>query len=868
MTQVIQEVESLYRDPAQPLEARARDLVGRMTLAEKISQMVFTAPAIERLGIAQHNWWNEGLHGVGRAGVATVFPQAIGLAAAWNEELMAEVATAISDEARAKHHEAARRGIRQMYTGLTYWSPTINIFRDPRWGRGQESYGEDPYLTARLGVAFVKGLQGDDPRYLKVTATPKHYAVHSGPESLRHHFDAQVDERDMREFYLFAFEAAVKEAKAASVMGAYNRINGEPCCASHTLLEQILRREWGFNGYVVSDCGAILDIFENHKIVATAAEAAALAVKNGCDLNCGQVYLALQEAVEQGLIDEATINRAVERLFTARFQLGMFDPPDMVPFAQIPPDVINSPQHQALALRAARESIVLLKNEGNLLPLSKNIGSIAVIGPNADNLQILLGNYNGTPATALTPLEGIRRKVSPETVVYHAPGCALANGMPLLQVIPTAHLRPIKPDTNETGLNGAYYPNAHFAGQPQLERIDRQINFTWKDSSPLTGQWGDHFSARWEGFLTPPVSGSYYLGANGFSEYRLYLDGELLLQNKMEHHPILKSTQIELEAGRLYRLQLEHVNEGLDPQIQLLWALPAVDYEWPALEAAQKAQVVVVVMGLSPQLEGEEMPVNIDGFAGGDRTDIKLPAMQENLLKKIHALGKPVVLVLTNGSALAVTWAAAHIPAIVEAWYPGQAGGAAIADVLFGDYNPAGRLPITFYQSVDDLPPFEDYRLDGRTYRYFQGQPLFPFGHGLSYTTFTYANLQIDRLEVEPGDKVAISVDITNSGPRAGDEVIQLYIHQAEEARPALKLKGFKRLSLEPGQCKTVTFYLHTHQLGLYDNRMRYMVQPQTVRVMAGRSATDLPLTGDFKIVGRPVDATTHKLFFSEVVIN
>lgn len=868
MVQAIQESTQLYLDPTQPIVTRVRDLVDRMTLTEKISQMVYTAPAIERLHIAQHNWWNEGLHGLGRAGVATVFPQAIGLAAMWNPELMHQVATAVSDEARAKHHEADRHGIHELYTGLTYWSPNINIFRDPRWGRGQETYGEDPYLTAQMGVAFVKGLQGDDPRYLKLAATPKHYAVHSGPESLRHHFDARVDERDMREFYLFAFEATVKEAKAASIMGAYNRTNGEPCCASPTLLQKILRQEWGFDGYVVSDCEAIRDIFENHKVVATAVEAAALAVKNGCELNCGRVYAALVDAVAQGLIDEATIDQAVTRLFQARFQLGMFDPPHMVPYTQIPFDVINSPKHQALTHQAARESIVLLKNEGGLLPLSKDIRSLAVIGPNADSLQILLGNYNGTPATAVTPLAGIRDKVSPETIIYHAHGCALADGMPLLQTIPTTYLRPNRKATGETGLHGRYYGHAKLAGKPQRKQIDKEIDFTWKDTNPITGKWGDYFSIQWDGFLVPPVDGTYHLGVNGFSEYHLYLNGKLLIESKQEHHPILQSREVELKANQPYQVRLEYVNEGLDPQVQLLWRMPEIDYEAQALAAAQKAEVVIMVMGLSPQLEGEEMPVYIDGFAGGDRTDIKLPDTQEHLLRKVYALGKPVVLVLTAGSALAINWAAAHIPAIVNIWYPGQAGGAALADVLFGDFNPAGRLPVTFYESIDDLPPFADYRVNGRTYRYFQGQPLFPFGHGLSYTDFMIENLQIDKSDVFAGSRVAVSLDVTNTGSCAGTEVVQIYVRQQEEARTAIKLKGFKRLSLEPGQCQTVTFYLHTHQLGLYDENTRYMVQPQTIQVMAGRSAGDLPLSDTFQIVGAPFDATDHKVFFSEVVVN
>jgi beta-glucosidase len=538
----------------------------------------------------------------------------------------------------------------------------------------------------------------------------------------------------MRETYLPAFEACIKEAKAASVMGAYNRTNGEPCCASPTLLENILRQEWGFDGYVVSDCGAIHDIYAHHKVVDTPEEAAALAVKNGCELNCGRVYPALLDAVEQGLISEDIIDRAVKRLLAARFRLGMFDPPEQVPYTQIPYEIIDSPEHRELALRAARESIVLLKNEGDLLPLRKDLESIAIIGPNADDLQMLLGNYNGTPAQAVTPLEGIRRKISPSTKLYYTQGCAIADGVPSLKVIPSTHLRPVDADANETGLTAAYYDNPKFEGEPVLSQVDRVIDFTWKDTTPLAGQWGDSFAVRWTGFLVPPASGTYEIGVNGFGTYNLYLDGELVTDGKNIHHPILKTSEVELEAGRFYSLRLDYVNQGLDPQVQLLWSLPNIEDEARALEVAAKADVVIAVMGLSPALEREEMPVDVEGFAGGDRTDIKLPRPQEELLKQIHALGKPVVLVMLSGSALAVNWAAEHIPAIVEAWYPGQAGGEALADALFGDYNPAGRLPVTFYKSVKDLPPFEDYQMEGRTYRYFRGEPLFAFGHGLSYT--------------------------------------------------------------------------------------------------------------------------------------
>jgi len=862
----------MYKEPSLPIKERVADLVSRMTLEEKVLQMVFDAPAIERLDIPAYNWWNECLHGVGRAGVATVFPQAIGLAATWNTDLMGQVAMAISDEGRAKHHEVVRRGIHQIYSGLTFWSPNINIFRDPRWGRGQETYGEDPYLTAQMGVIFVKGLQGDDPNYLKLVATPKHYAVHSGPEQDRHHFDAVVDERDLRATYLPAFEACVKEGGAVSVMGAYNRVNGEPACASPTLLQKILRQEWGFGGpdgldaYVVSDCWAIIDIYAHHKVVGTPEEAAALAVKSGCELNCGSTYPALRKAVEQGLISEAAIDLAVTRLFTARFRLGMFDPPQQVPYAQIPFEIVDSPQHRALALQAARESMVLLKNEDNLLPLPQDLGSIAVVGPNANDLSVLIGNYNGTPERAVTPLEGIRKKLLPSTKLYYAQGCGLVDGMPPMKAIPSAFLHPAEADAGATGLTAAYYANQGFAGEPALIQVNCTVDFTWKNTTPLTGRWGDPFSIRWTGYLVPPVSGRYWLGIEGFSGYKLYLSDEIIVEHTSMHHPILRSKQVELEGGRIYPLRLEYFCQGLDPQIRLLWAQPEVDYETPALEAAGKADAIVAVMGLSPRLEGEEMPIKADGFASGDRTSIELPLLQERFLKKLHGLGKPVVLVLLNGSALALPWAAKQIPAIVEAWYPGQAGGDALADVLFGDYNPAGRLPITFYESTGDLPPFEDYAMEGRTYRYFRGEPLFAFGHGLSYTTFRFDNLRIEPSQGAVGDTVTVHVDVTNSGARAGDEVVQLYVHHPDAAVPCpiKELKGFKRISLEPGGRKTVTFVLHTHLLGYYDEAMCYTVHPGAVDLMVGNASDHLPLSGRFEIMGQRTEVDNAQVFFSQ----
>ncbi|MCJ7623864.1 MAG: glycoside hydrolase family 3 C-terminal domain-containing protein [Anaerolineaceae bacterium] len=860
----------IHKTNASPIKDRVDDLVSRMTLEEKISQMVFNAPAIERLNIPKYNWWNEGLHGVGRAGLATVFPQAIGLAATWNPDLIFRVATAISDEARAKHHEAARRGIREIYSGLTFWSPNINIFRDPRWGRGQETYGEDPYLTAKLGVAFIKGLQGDDPQYWKLVATPKHYAVHSGPDLGRHGFDAKANEQDMLETYLPAFEACIKEARAASIMGAYNRTNGEPCCASPTLLQKILRTEWGFGGFVVSDCGAIRDIYAHHKVVGSLAEAAAISVKNGCDLNCGSVYMALIDAVDQGLITEREIDLSVNRLFTARFRLGMFDPSDHVPYAQVPYEVIDSVEHRSLALKAARESIVLLKNENNLLPLRKDIASIAVIGPNADDARVLLGNYNGTPEIAVTPLAGIRGKVSSSTEVNFAPGCGITTDRPPMQIIPSSYLRTSEDAAHEKGLRADYYANPDFEGTPGISQVNREINFTWKDTTPLTGQWGDNFSVRWDGFLVPPVSGTYLIGISGHNEYRLFLDGDLIAEHQNIHHAVLKSKDVKLEAGHAYKIQLEYVNRGLDPQVHLLWSIPGVDHKSVALEAVKKSDVAIVALGLSPLVEGEEMPVDLDGFAGGDRTDIKLPKVQEDLLKEIHALGKPVILVLLNGGALAVSWAAENIPAIIEAWYPGQAGGEAIAEVLFGDYNPAGKLPVTYYKSLDDLPPFEDYNMQNRTYRYFKEEALFPFGYGLSYTDFQFDNLHIDQPEVKMGGSVAISVAITNTGEREGDEVVQLYTRylDAADQRPIKELKGFKRLALQPEECKTVTFSLHTSQLGTYNGAAQLTVQPGIIEIMVGNSSNHLPLRGRIELAGETYNPVEEKVFFSDVSID
>ncbi len=824
-----------YKNPDLPLEKRLNDLVSRMTLEEKVSQMMNDATAVERLDIPRYDWWNEALHGVARAGLATVFPQAIGLAATWDTGLMHRVAQVISDEGRAKHHEFVRRGLRGIYQGLTFWSPNINLFRDPRWGRGMETYGEDPYLTGRMGVAFIRGLQGDDPKYIKVVATPKHYVVHSGPEPDRHSFDAVVDERDFRESYLPHFEACIVEAKAFSVMCAYNRYLGEACCGSSRLLTSILRKEWGFGGYVVSDCGAIGDISAGHKIVGTSAEAAALAVKSGCDLSCGHEYKSLLEAVKKGLITEKEIDVSVKRLFRARFILGMFDPPQIVPYANIPYSVVDSQPHKNLALEAAQESIVLLKNEKNTLPLPKTLKTIAVIGPNASDVEVLLGNYNGTPSHPITPLQGILDKVAPATNVLYALGCEWAANMPVLEVVPDSAFVTSTAGRKMNGLKGEYFNNRDLQGEPVFMRIDKNIDFNWWDGAPDPNFDPDNFSVRWTGEIVPPVSGTYALGAEGFNGFRLFLGDELVVQFNGTHHPRKTYKPVPLVSGKSYKIKLEFFERAGDAHIKLLWRRPGLEAKKEALEKAGQADAVVLVMGLSPRLEGEEMDVPVEGFSGGDRLTLDLPAVQEDLIKSVAALGKPVVLVLLNGSAVAVNWAAEHIPAIIEAWYPGQAAGQALADVLFGDYNPGGRLPVTFYRSVADLPPFKDYQMKGHTYRYFEGEPLYPFGFGLSYTKFEYSNLMLPKIMAR-NEEITVAVDVQNAGARAGEEVVQLYLTDVEASVPVplRSLQGFERVSLNPGEKKTVRFTLKPDQFSLIDKDFKRTIEPGAFEVAVG----------------------------------
>ena len=867
-----------YLDPERSFAERAADLVARMTLEEKVAQMQNAAPAIPRLGVAEYDWWDEALHGVARAGEATVFPQAIGLAATFDSSLMGEVATTISDEARAKYNRFQQLGIRRRYTGLTFWSPNINIFRDPRWGRGQETYGEDPFLTSRMGVAFVRGLQGDESPathdgnaqtasvYRKLDATAKHFAVHSGPESSRHRFDVHPSERDLFETYLPAFRALVQEGKVDAVMGAYNRVNGEAATASERLLQEILRRDWGFDGYVVSDCDAVEDIWKHHAIVETAPQAAALAVKHGDNLNCGTTYAALVDAVHAGLISEAQIDAALKPLMFARMRLGMFDPPDRLPWSKIPYSVNQSPQHDVLARRAARESIVLLKNDG-VLPLSKNLRRVAVIGPTADDTMALLGNYYGTPTAPTTILQGIRAAL-PQADVRYARGADLVENRTdpaATTLIETRYLQPTA-DAKEHGLRGEYFRGTECTGAPVLTRVDARVAFRWDRDAPTDdlvarGELApdraldaDHFCIRWTGRLVPPVSGRYELSVAANDGARLWIDGRLVV-DAWTTAPRLRTRSgfVDLKAGTPHELRLEYFEDVRDAEVRLGWRMPGAKSPLrEALDAAREAEVVVFVGGLTGDVEGEEMEASYPGFAGGDRTDLRLPKTQQKLLEALRATGKPIVLVLTAGSALAIDWAQKNLPAILLAWYPGQRGGDAVADVLFGDVSPGGRLPVTFYRADEKLPPFDDYAMRGRTYRYFAGEPLYPFGYGLSFTRFEYSDLRLDRSSAAAGDRVNVALKLKNTGARAGDEVVQLYLHplNPKRERAGKELRGFTRVTLQPGEERTLSFaFAPQTDLRIYaESRRAYAVDPGEYEAQVGASSADIRLRVRFTV--------------------
>lgn len=851
-----------FRNPSLPLSVRVDDLLSRISTEEKIAQLLYNAPAVERLGIPTYNWWSEALHGVARAGRATVFPQSIGLAATFDTELMHRVAAATSDEARAKYHGALRAGGTGIYEGLTFFSPNINIFRDPRWGRGMETYGEDPHLTSRMGVAFIRGMQGDDPRYLKTAATAKHFAVHSGPEPDRHRFDARVSERDLRETYLPAFRASVAEARVASVMCAYNRYFGEPCCGSPALLQRILRNEWKFDGIVVSDCWAISDFWQFHGTSRDQADAAATALMAGTDVECGVSFDSLRTALRLGLVREPDVDRALRRALEVRFRLGMFDPPSMVPYASIGMEVVDCDEHRQLALEAARKSIVLLRNEGALLPLRKDLRRIAVIGPTIDDVDVLLGNYNGTPSEAVTILQGIWNAVDPSTEVIAATGCDVTAQTPIVVPVAEGALFTESGPRRHHGLQAEY--GALSAPERALHRrIDGNVDFNWWESAPAPGVPADSFFARWTGVLVPAVSGRYDLGARVFGSFRLWLDDTLFTEYSDRHVVYTQTRTVHLEEGCAYRLRLEFVDRRRDALMQLVWSVRDPRQREKAIDAARRSDVAIVVLGLTPRLEGEEMPVAVEGFAGGDRTSLDIPREQEDLLKAVVATGTPVVLVLMNGSAVSINWASEHVPAIVEAWYPGQAAGTAVADVLFGDANPAGRLPVTFYRSVDQLPPFDDYAMAQRTYRYFTGEPLYPFGYGLSYTTFAYDALSLP-VRAGTGDTITASVTVRNAGGRAGDEVVQWYVslEGMPVPVPLRSLVGFDRITLAPGESKRITRAFSPRELASVDASGRLVRAPGRIRISVGgeqpgmrgrlHAATTGTVSGRVTITGEP----------------
>jgi len=848
-----------YLNPSLPAEQRAADLVHRMTVEEKVTQLTNQSRAIPRLNVPAYNWWSEALHGVASSGT-TEFPEPVGLAATFDTEAIHRMAIAIGIEGRIKRAQFERAGHSRAQEGLDFWAPNINIFRDPRWGRGQETYGEDPFLTARLGVAFVTGMQGDDPKYYRVISTPKHYAVHSGPEPTRHTADAKVSKHDELDTYLPAFRAAVTEGKAGSVMCAYNSINGQPACVNEFLLQDQLRGKWNFQGYVVSDCAAIVNIFRDHRFTQTQPEASALAVQRGMDNEClnytdikdDRDYRPYLDAYKQGFLKESEIDTALIRLFTARMKLGMFDPPEMVPYAKIEENELDSPAHRELARVIANESVVLLKNDGTL-PLKKSSLKIAVVGPLADQKRYLLGNYTGRPTHTVSVVEGMKAEFS-EAQVTFVPGTQFlrTDG----DVAPASLLT--TPD-GQPGLTAEFSTGEIFEAKPtvlatrQVSSLDLKVEDVPQEAS---GKYP--MRVEWNGFLTPMETGDYTIGLRfeaGFA--RLLLDGKPVTQGwaGVGDGAQAKVGHVHLEQGKKVTLKVDYSQRAAGPiRAQLIWSKYDPKPSPEAIESAKNADVVIVVLGLTSELEGEEMFVSEEGFKGGDRTSIDLPKPEEDLLEAVAATGKPVVLVLANGSALAVNWANEHVNAILESWYAGEEGGTAVAQTLSGKNNPAGRLPVTFYTGIEQLPPFEDYAMKGRTYRYFEGKPLYPFGYGRSYTRFSYRGLRLPKKTIKAGDALTAEVTVTNTGKREGDEVVQLYLSfPSVPGAPLRALRGFKRVHLKPGESQKLRFKLKDRDLGMVSEAGEPIIAEgkYSVSIGGGQPNTGAPVVaGAFKVKG------------------
>ena len=854
-----------YLNPSLSPEQRAADLVHRMTLEEKASQLVNQARAIPRLAIPAYDWWSESLHGVARDGT-TEFPEPVGLAATFDTAAIHQMAVVIGTEGRVKHALAlkANNGSSNIFEGLDFWAPNINIFRDPRWGRGQETYGEDPFLTARMGVAFVTGMQGNDPKYYRVISTPKHYAVHSGPEPTRHTADVSVSKHDELDTYLPAFRATVTEAKADSVMCAYNSINGEPACANEFLLQDQLRGKWDFKGYVVSDCGAVIDIYQGHHFKSAQTQASAISLQRGMDNECVDFtfkvnddhdYKPYVDAVKQGYLKESDIDTAVIRLYTACMKLGMFDPPGMVPYTKIDENELNSAANRDMARKIADESMVLLKNDGTL-PLKNGSIKIAVIGPLANQTRVLLGNYNGIPTHTVSILEGLRKEFSGADIQY-VPGTQFLSHA--ADPVPASALTV----DGKPGINISYAKldmtniNRPAATKPLAARTDPTLDAA---AQPLPAEVANvrPLAIRWDGSITAPETGDYNLGLKASGFFRVQVDGKNVTSSYEGNPDEAKLGRVHLEGGKPAALHVEYTPpENGTPNARLVWSKVDLSPQPQAVEAAKNADVMIAVLGISSELEGEEMQVSEPGFKGGDRTSLDLPKPEEDLLESVVATGKPVVLVLTNGSALGVNWAKEHVNAIVEAWYPGEEGGTAVAETLSGKNNPAGRLPVTFYTGVDQLPPFEDYAMKGRTYRYFEGKPLYPFGHGLSYTTFSYSNLVLPTSAVTAGQAMTAQVTVTNTGKLAGDEVVQLYLSFPDvKGAPIRALRSFSRVHLDAGQSQQLQFELRPRDISMVSDEGEPIIAEgkYSVSVGGGQPGTGAPaVDGTFEVKGRVV---------------
>ncbi len=850
-----------YLNPQLPAEERARDLVSRMTLQEKASQLVNQARAIPRLKVPAYDWWSEALHGVAVDGT-TEFPEPIGLGATFDAAGIHTMAVAIGTEARVVHQQSEKDGASVIFHGLDFWAPNVNIFRDPRWGRGQETYGEDPFLTAHMAVAFVTGMQGDNPKYYRVIATPKHFDVHSGPEPTRHFADVDVSRHDEVDTYQPAFRAAIVQGKAGSIMCAYNAINGQPACANQYLLQDLLRGHWGFQGYVVSDCDAVQDIYNFHHYRPTQAQSTAISMERGMDNECADFmakvkgdadYQPYIDAVQQGYLSQSAMDTALVRLFTARIKLGMFDPPSLNPYAKVDPSQLNSPAHRELARKLADESMVLLKNDGTL-PIHPGVHSIAVVGPLANQTNVLLGNYNGIPTHTVTMLEGLRAQY-PGVKITYVPGTQFLRN----QGNPVPADRLTTPD-GKPGLLAEYANGTnldfsnHASAKPFAKRIEPQVNLS-QANLPAAAVGKKQINVQWTGFLHPSQTGDYLLGVRGDGLVSVLADGKIIAEEWRTHGVESKLGRIHLEKGTPVTLKIEYTNlNGVPPTAQLLWA-PVDNTPSPAaVQAAAKADLVIAVVGITSQLEGEEMPVSEPGFLGGDRTSIDLPEPEEALVEAVAATHKPLVVVLMNGSALAVNWIQQHANAVLEAWYSGEEGGDAIADTLSGKNNPAGRLPVTFYKDVSQLPNFEDYSMKGRTYRYFTGKPLYPFGYGLSYTTFAYSDLKLPASD-QAGSPLNVSATVTNTGKVAGDEVVQLYLKFPQiPGAPQIALRGFQRIHLEPGQSEPVHFQLNNRDLSMVtqDGDPIVAAGDYTLSIGGGQPDTGAPsVSGHFRMDGQ-----------------